>query len=109
VHTIDGRPACLLITENLTRAGADGERHFYPAFVKAFEPGYSETDWDYGADYAEAVKKVESFNAEHGVNQRAMLMIVTTSMFPSAPISLADIYRANDEEYVEETAQNMPG
>jgi len=96
---IDGKPACLLITENLTRNNADGERHFYPAFVKAHEPGYSTTDWDYGPDYAEAQRKVESFNAEHGVNSKAAMLIVTSSMFPAAPILIADIFRANGEEY----------
>lgn len=99
VYTIDGKPACLFVTENLGRPLPDGERHFYPAFVKAFEPGYEATDWDYGADYAEALKKVESFNAEHGVNKDAMLLIITTSMYPRAPITVADIYRANEEEY----------
>lgn len=99
MHTIDGKPACLFITENLTRPHPDGERHYYPAFVKAFEPGFSETDWDYGADYAVAQKQVDSFNAEHGLNKDAAILIITTSMFPSAPISVADIYRANEEEY----------
>ena len=37
MYTIDGKPACLFVTENLGRARPDGERHFYPAFVKAFE------------------------------------------------------------------------
>ena len=96
---IDGKPACLLITENLTRTGPDGERHFYPAFVKAYEPGFSATDWDYGTDYATAQKAVESFNAEHGVNTDAAMLIVTTSMFPKAPILISDIFRANGEEY----------
>lgn len=99
MHIIDGKPACLFITENLTRNHADGERHFYPAFVKAFEPGFSATDWDYGTDYGEAQKAVESFNAEHGVNKDAAMLIVTTSMFPAAPVSMADLYRANGEEY----------
>ncbi len=99
MHLIDGKPACLLITENLTRNHPDGERHFYPAFVKAFEPGFSATDWDYGTDYGAAQEKVASFNAEHGVNKDAALLIVTASMFPSAPISLSDIYRANGEEF----------
>ncbi len=99
MYTIDGKPACLLITENLTRSAADGERHFYPAFVKAFEPGFSATDWDYGTDYAEAQKSVDAFNAEHGVNRDAAMLIVTSSMFPAAPISIADIFRANGEEY----------
>jgi hypothetical protein len=98
MHMIDGKPACLLITENLARTHSDGERHFYPAFVKAFEPGFEATDWDYGADYTEAQKQVESFNTEHGVNKDAAVLIITTSMFPSAPISIADIYRANQEE-----------
>jgi hypothetical protein len=102
MYTIDGKPACLLITENLTRTHADGERHFYPAFVKAFEPGFTATDWDYGADYAAAQKAVDSFNAEHGVNGKAARLIVTTSMFPAAPIAMSDIYRANDEEYTGE-------
>lgn len=100
MHTIDGKPACLFITENLTRNNADGERHFYPAFVKAYEPGYSATDWDYGTDYAEAQKAVDSFNAEHGVNKDAAMLIVTTSMFPAAPVKIADIFRVNGEEYV---------
>lgn len=99
MHMIDGKPACLLITENLTRNSADGERHFYPAFVKAFEPGFSATNWDYGTDYATAQAAVESYNAEHGVNKDAAMLIVTTSMFPGAPVLLADIYRANGEEY----------
>ncbi len=99
MYTIDGKPACLLITENLTRNGADGERHFYPAFVKAYEPGFSATDWDYGTDYGAAQKKVDEFNAEHGVNKDAAILIVTTSMFPAAPVALADIYKANGEEY----------
>ena len=99
MYTIDGKPACLLITENFTRSGADGERHFYPAFVKAYEPGFSATDWDYGTDYAAAQKAVEAFNAEHGVNKEAAMLIVTSSMFPAAPISVADIYRANGEEH----------
>ncbi len=99
MYTIDGKPACLFVAENLGRPSPDGERHFYPAFVKAFEPGYEATDWDYGADYAEALKQVESFNAEHGVNKDATLLIITTSMYPRAPITLADIYRANEEEY----------
>jgi hypothetical protein len=98
VYTIDGKPACLFITENLARSHPGGERHFYPAFVKAHEPGFSATDWDYGPDYAEAQKAVESFNAEHGVNKEAALMIVTTSMFPAAPVSVEQIYRANGEE-----------
>jgi hypothetical protein len=102
MYRIDGKPACLFITENLTRTHPDGQRHFYPAFVKAYEPGFSATDWDYGIDYEEARKAVESFNAEHGVNSKAALMIVTTSMFPAAPILIADIYRANDEEYSED-------
>jgi hypothetical protein len=96
---IDGKPACLLITENLTRNHPDGERHFYPAFVKAYEPGYSATGWDYGPDYGAAQKKVESFNAEHGVNSDAAMLIVTSSMFPAAPILISDIFRANGEEY----------
>lgn len=96
---IDGKPACLLITENFTRIHADGQRHFYPAFVKAFEPGFSATDWDYGIDYSTAQKAVESFNAEHGVNKDAAVLIVTTSMFPSAPVLMSDIFRANGEEY----------
>lgn len=99
MYTIDGKPACLFVTENLTRTHSDGERHFYPAFVKAFEPGFSATDWDYGTEYGEAQKAVESYNAERGVNADAAMLIVTSSMFPSAPISLTDIYRANGEEY----------
>lgn len=99
MYTIDGKPACLLITENLTRNHADGERHFYPAFVKAYEPGYAATDWDYGVDYAEAQRKVESYNTEHGVTSKAAMLIVTSSMFPAAPILISDIYRANGEEY----------
>lgn len=99
MYTIDGTPACLFITENLTRNHADGERHFYPAFVKAYQPGFSATDWDYGTDYAEAQKAVDAFNAEHGVNKDAAILIITTSMFPAAPVSLADIYRANGEDY----------
>jgi hypothetical protein len=104
MYLIDGKPACLLITENLTRDSPEGERHFYPAFVKAFEPGFSATDWDYGTDYGEAQKTVEAFNAEHGVNKNAAMLIVTTSMFPAAPISMTDIYRANGEEYSAEAA-----
>lgn len=96
---IEGKPACLFVASNLTRPHADGELHFYPAFVKAFEPGYEATDWDFGAEFTEAQKRVESFNDEHGVNKDAALLIITTSMFPTAPISLADIYRANGEEY----------
>jgi hypothetical protein len=96
---IDGKPACLLITENFTRTHADGERHFYPAFIKAFEPGFSATEWDYGTDYGTAQKAVESFNAEHGVNKDAAILIVTTSMFPAAPVLISDIFRANGEEY----------
>jgi len=98
MYLIDGKPACLLITENLTRVHPDGERHFYPAFVKAYEPGFSATDWDYGNDYAQAQKAVEAYNTEHGVKPDAVVLIVTTSMFPAAPILLADIYRANGEE-----------
>lgn len=101
MYLIDGKPACLFITENLTRSHPDGERHFYPAFVKAHEPGFTATDWDYGVDYAEAQKAVEAFNAEHGVNSKAAMLIVTTSMFPAAPITIPDIFRANDEEYTE--------
>jgi len=104
VYTIDGKPACLFIAENLTRSHPDGERHYYPAFVKAFEPGFEATDWDYGADYTEAQKQVESFNAEHGVNKDAALLIITSSMFPSGPISTADIYRANAEDYAGDNA-----
>ena len=96
---IDGKPACLLITENLTRNHADGERHFYPAFVKAYEPGFTATDWDYGTDYGGAQAKVEAYNTEHGVSKDASILIVTTSMFPAAPVKIADIYRANGEEY----------
>lgn len=98
MYMIDGKPACLFITENLTRIHADGERHFYPAFVKAHEPGFSATDWDYGTDYGEAQRAVESFNAEHGVNRDAAILIVTAAMFPAAPVSVADIFRANGEE-----------
>lgn len=97
MYTIDGKPACLFLTENLTRPHPGGERHYYPAFFKAFEPGFAETDWDYGADYAEAQKRVEAFNDEHGVSKDAALLIITSSMFPSGPISMADIYRANGE------------
>jgi len=99
VHTIDGVPACLFIAENLTKDHANGERHFYPAFVKAYQPGFISTDWDYGPDYTEALKRVLAFNAEHGVNRDAAVLIVTTSMMPTARISVADIYRANGEEY----------
>ncbi len=99
MHLIDGKPACLLITENLTRNHSDGERHFYPAFVKAYEAGYTATDWDYGNDYSEAQRLVAEYNAEHGVNADAAVLIVTSSMFPSAPILISDIYRANGEEY----------
>ena len=99
MYLIDGKPACLLITENLTRTHADGERHFFPAFVKAYEPGFSATDWDYGTDYGAAQKAVEAFNTEHGVNSDAVMLIVTTSMFPKAPVLIADIFRANGEEY----------
>ncbi len=98
MYTIDGTPACLLITENFTRSTPDGERHFYPAFVKAYEPGFTATGWDYGTDYGEAQKRVDAFNAEHGVNKDAAMLIVTTSMFPAAPVSVADIYRANGED-----------
>lgn len=99
MYTIDGTPACLIITENLGRTQPNGERRFYPAFVKAFEAGYSPTDWDYGTDYAEALKRVEAFNAEHGVNRDAAYLIATTSMMPSIrTISIADIYKANREE-----------
>lgn len=98
MHTIDGKPACLLITENLTRMHPDGQRHYYPAFVKAFEPGVTHTDWDYGTDYTEAQAKVDAFNAEHGVKKDTQMLIVTTSMFPAAPIKVADIFRANGEE-----------
>lgn len=99
MHLIDGKPACLLITENLTRNHPDGERHFYPAFVKAHEAGFAATtDWDYGTDYAEAQKAVEAYNAEHGVKPEAAMLIVTSSMFPAAPILVSDIYRANGEE-----------
>jgi hypothetical protein len=104
VYTIDGKPACLFVTENLTRNHADGERHFYPAFIKAFEPGFTATDWDYGNDFGAAQKAVESFNAEHGVNRDAALLIVTTSMFPAAPILVSDIYRANGEDYKGDTS-----
>lgn len=97
MYLIDGKPACLFITENLTRTHPDGERHFYPAFVKAHEPGFSATDWDYGTDYGAAQQKVESFNAEHGVTKDAAILIVTTSMFPAAPVTTADIFRANGE------------
>jgi hypothetical protein len=99
VYMINGKPACLFVTENMTRTHADGERHYYPVLVKAFEPGFTATDWDYGTDYAEAQKAVEAFNAEHGVNKDAAIIIVTTSMFPAAPVSIAEIYRANGEEY----------
>ncbi len=109
MHIVNGKPACLFIAENLGRPHPDGERHFYPAVVKAFEPGYESTEWDYGADYEEAQRRVESFNTEHGVNKDAALLIITSSMFPSAPISTADIYRANLEEYVEEAVQKAPG
>jgi hypothetical protein len=34
------------------------------------------------------------------VNKDAALLIVTTSMFPAAPVSMVDVYRANGEEYV---------
>jgi len=104
VYLIDGKPACLLITENLTRNHPDGERHFYPAFVKAYEPGFAATDWDFGTDYGEAQKAVESFNTEHGVNKDAAILIVTSSMFPAAPIQVADIYKANGEKYAGEGA-----
>jgi hypothetical protein len=104
MYIIDGKPACLIITENLARPHPDGERHFYPALVKAFEPGYDATDWDYGIDYERAQEQVQSFNTEHGVNKDAAMLIITSSMFPSAPISIADIYRANQEEYVNGTA-----
>ena len=99
MYTIGGKPACLFIAENLARPHPDGERHYYPAFAKAFEPGYEATDWDYGIDYAEAQKHVVAFNAENGVNRDAAFLIMTTSMYPPAPISIADIYRANGEEY----------
>lgn len=99
MYTIDGKPACLLVTENFTRVHSDGERHFYPAFIKAFEPGFTHTDWDYGTDYAQAQAAVNEFNSEHGVNKEAMMLIVTSSMFPAAPIKVEDIYRANGEEY----------
>lgn len=98
MYLIDGKPACLLVTENFARTHPDGERHFYPAFVKAHEPGFSATGWDYGTDYAAAQQAVEAFNTEHGVNKDAVLLIVTSSMFPAAPISVADIFRANGEE-----------
>jgi hypothetical protein len=98
MYTIDGKPACLLVTENLARMHPDGQRHFYPAFVKAFEPGFTATDWDYGTDYLQARAAVEEFNAKNGVNKEAAMLIVTTSMFPAAPIKLGDIYRANGEE-----------
>jgi len=98
MHLIDGKPACLLVTENFTRMHSDGQRHFYPAFVKAYEPGFTATDWDYGTDYAAAQAQVAAFNSEHGVNADAALMIVTSSMFPAAPIKIEDIYRANGEE-----------
>jgi hypothetical protein len=77
VYTIDGKPACLFVTENLARPHNDGERHFYPAFVKAFEPGFSATDWDYGPDISEAKRSVEAYNAEHGVNKEAAILIIT--------------------------------
>jgi hypothetical protein len=99
MHTLDGKPACLFVAENFARSNPDGERHFYPAFVKAYEPGFTATDWDYGTDYEAAKTAVEKFNAEHGVNKEAALMIVTSSMFPAAPIKIEDIYRANGEEY----------
>ncbi|MGH7707861.1 MAG: hypothetical protein ACREQC_11815 [Candidatus Binataceae bacterium] len=102
MYLIDGKPACLFITENLTRNHPDGERHFYPAFVKAHEPGYSATDWDYGNEYAAAQKAVEAFNEQHGVNRDAAMLIVTSSMFPAAPILVSDIFRANGEEYSED-------
>ncbi|MGH7329754.1 MAG: hypothetical protein ACREJX_15515, partial [Polyangiaceae bacterium] len=96
---------CLLITENLTRVNPDdGQRHYYPAFVKAFEPGVTHTDWDYGIDYAEARAKVDAFNQEHGVTKDAQMLIVTTSMFPAAPIKVADIFRVNGEEAPPEQA-----
>ncbi|MGH7715311.1 MAG: hypothetical protein ACREML_04860 [Vulcanimicrobiaceae bacterium] len=98
MYEIDGKPACLLITENMARVHADGERHFYPSFVKALEPGFTATDWDYGIDYPEAQAAVAAFNAEHGVNKDAALLIVTSSMFPAAPIKIEDIFRANGEE-----------
>ncbi len=98
MYTIDGKPACLFVTENLARSQGDGERHFYPAFVKAHEPGFSATDWDFGTDYESAQRAVEAFNAEHGVNKDAALLIVTTAMFPAARVSVADIFRANGEE-----------
>ena len=99
MHLIDGKPACLFIAENFARAHPDGERHFYPAFVKAYEPGFTATDWDYGTDYPAAQEAVATFNSEHGVNKQAALMIVTSSMFPAAPIKIEDIYLANGEEY----------
>ena len=99
MYMLDGKPACLLVTENLSRTHPDGQRHFYPAFVKAYEPGFTHTDWDYGTDFAEAKAKVDAFNAEQGVNKEAMMMIVTSSMFPAAPIKIEDIFKANGEEY----------
>ncbi len=100
MHLIDGKPACLLVTENFTRQHPDGQRHYYPAFVKAFEAGFTPTDWDYGTDYKAAKAKVDAFNEEHGLTRDAMVLIVTTSMMPTAPIKIEDIFRANGEEYV---------
>ena len=81
MHLIDGKPACLFIAENFART-KDGERHFYPAFVKAYEPGFTATDWDYGTDYPAAQAAVVTFNSEHGVNKEAALMKIIDQVLP---------------------------
>ena len=64
-----------------------------------FQKSFIMTSMAFGALCAgTAQAQVAAFNSEHGVNADAALMIVTSSMFPAAPIKIEDIYRANGEE-----------
>jgi hypothetical protein len=100
MFTIDNVPVCFYLGETMTEevmVNGKSERHYFPAIVTAFQPGYSQTNWDYGSDFKFASKVVEDLNLKRGVNAKAASLIVATSMFPGSRISLDDIYAANGE------------
>jgi hypothetical protein len=100
MFTIDNVPVCFYLDETMTQevtVNGKSERHYFPAIVTAFEPLYSQTNWDYGSDFKLAAKTVDKLNTERGVNAKAASLIVATSMFPGNRISLDEIYAANGE------------
>lgn len=59
------------------------EGGFRPSIVVEDEPGHTPTDYVWGPSLAEALNQCEQANAELGIDEKAYLNIVTSSMAAS--------------------------